>query len=142
MFNLSLKTRFPSDISRITSTTTRTQGKKTQFQNALHTVALFTRFAQPTCSLRDARPACPIHAFQILLLYIYLPCSSQQCLKKKKKQRTGQIWKFCDMKLSTFSLNFQTVYTYLIPAQCTWRTIQIRQNKYENSNLKFELIFP
>lgn len=83
MFNLSLKTRFPSDINRITSTTTRTQGKKTQFQNALHTVALFTRFAQPTCSLRDARPACPVHAFQILLLYIHLPFSSQQCLKKK-----------------------------------------------------------
>lgn len=48
MFNLSLKARFPSDISRITSTTTRTQGKKPQFQNALHTVALFTRFAQCT----------------------------------------------------------------------------------------------
>lgn len=80
MFNLTLKTRFPSDISRLTSTTTRTEGKN---YNALHTVALFSRFAQPTCSLRDARPACPVHAFQILLPYIYLPFSSQQCLKKK-----------------------------------------------------------
>lgn len=115
MFNLTLKTRFPSDISRLTSTTTGTEGKN---YNALHTVALFSRFAQPTCSLRDARPACPVHAFQILLPYTYLPFSSQQCLKKKTTTKNWLDLKIVRHEVVNIPLNFQTVYTYLIPAQC------------------------
>lgn len=40
MFNLSLKTRFPSDISRLASTRTRTEGKTTISERLAHRCTL------------------------------------------------------------------------------------------------------
>lgn len=108
MFNLPLKTPFPFETYVDNN---KSRKKKLQSQKALHS-------SHASQDLYSPRALYAMHTLRTPRLRSeychYLPFSSQQRLK-----RTGQIWKLCDIKMSIFSVNFQAVYTYLIPVQYT-----------------------